>query len=235
MRYWNKLWVKKFYRNLQENGIKVATFKASSTFLALCYDFYYRLDTETMMTMQDASVIGENKIHGEDYQATPFLPIRILFNKIRNIIPNECTLVDYGCGKGRILLVASEYGIQTVKGIDYAPCLCQIARNNINQYVKRARNKTTFHIIESDAIDYPIAPEDNFFFFFNPFKELVMDRILDKIERSLQDHPRFSIFAYINPEYEYLFEKRSYCKSKNNYNIYSYPMNIYFNEKCKIE
>ena len=45
--------------------------------------------------------------------------------------------MDLGCGKGRVLMLAVEYGFARVTGVDYSASLCEIARRNLD--VLRAR------------------------------------------------------------------------------------------------
>ena len=47
-----------------------------------------------------------------------------------NIQPSEFTFVDLGCGKGRALLLAADYGFRRLIGIDFVPELVSTAKSN---------------------------------------------------------------------------------------------------------
>ena len=48
------------------------------------------------------------------------------------------TFVDVGSGKGRALLLASEYAFQEIIGVELSPELDRIARSNIARYAAKA-------------------------------------------------------------------------------------------------
>lgn len=234
MKYWNNEWMRKIPLSIKEYGVSATFFKILSIGIALLFDFYYRVDTENRIKIEKIPVIGSNKDHSEDYHPTAFLPIWLVINKIKKILPEKSSFIDYGCGKGRALIIASQLGIKTVKGIDFSPLLCQIARSNISNYIERTRSKTTFHVFETDVLDYQIAPEDNIFYLFNPFDEMILNQILDMIEHSLHINSRFIIIIYFDPKYGYLMEERSFCKMIKQYSFWSYTFHIYMNELREI-
>ena len=57
---------------------------------------------------------------GYPYKATRVLPLRKLFCIIKGMIPVDSIFVDFGCGKGRALLIASEYNFKSVRGVEFA-------------------------------------------------------------------------------------------------------------------
>jgi len=226
--------IKKISHRLQEYGVKITLFRIVNVCMAFLFELYYGLDTEAQLSLRDIQVTSANKLFGEDYQAAPYLPIRLLFKKIMHIIPEKRSFVDYGCGKGRAMLIAAEHGIRIVKGIEFSPLMGQISKAIIKKYNKRAHNGTKFSVIEADVLDYKITAEDNIFFLFNPFNDVILDQVLDRIEKSLAIYPRFLIIIYVHPEHEHLIERRSFCKTTKRYNFWSYKMNVYLSEQREI-
>ena len=78
-------------------------------------------------------------------------------------------LVNLGCGKGRVLLVAAKAGLKTIRGVEFSPELCRIARRNCDQYTAKTQGAATFGIIEGDVVNYEVRQDDNVFFLYNPF------------------------------------------------------------------
>ena len=68
-----------------------------------------------------------------------------LFKKLK--IPDDKVFIDIGSGKGRVLLIAAEFGIKEVRGIEFSPVLCEIAKKNISIYKEKTKSKTAFKII----------------------------------------------------------------------------------------
>jgi SAM-dependent methyltransferase len=47
------------------------------------------------------------------------------------ICPGEFSFVDIGCGKGRALILASQYHFRNLLGVEYSAHLCQAAEENV--------------------------------------------------------------------------------------------------------
>ena len=69
---------------------------------------------------------------------------------------DQAAFVDLGCGKGRALYVAAEFGYRRVVGVEYVPVLAKLARTNADAYRKahRAVSDLSIEVIEGDAVAY---------------------------------------------------------------------------------
>jgi predicted RNA methylase len=106
--------------------------------------------------------------------------------------------VDVGCGKGRVLIVAAEYGFERVVGVEFSEELCEIARSNVTVYARKHGLSTNVEVVHRDAAEYEFRADDNVLFFFNPFDSAVMERVLENVRRSLERHPREITLLYYN-------------------------------------
>lgn len=172
------------------------------------FDFIYRTDTRREENLDDLMIGSENKERGVRYEPTKVLPLRKLFKYIRLTIPVDGIFVDFGCGKGRVLLIASNFGFKEVRGVEFAHELCKIANNNCDVYKRQTAVRTEFKIIESDVVDYIINPDENVFFMFNPFDEIIMNKIIKNIATSLKTQPRRILIIYNRPKYSKVIEQQ---------------------------
>jgi SAM-dependent methyltransferase len=81
---------------------------------------------------------------------------------------DDFEFVDYGSGKGRVLMLAAEQGFRKATGIEFAGELVEVARKNVEIF-NRSRAKPA--IIESrrmDAKDYVLPDVPLVLFFFQP-------------------------------------------------------------------
>ena len=120
----------------------------------------------------------------------------LAFDKIManfNITPNDA-IVDFGCGKGGILISLSKYPFAKITGVEIAPDLVEIAKNNI-----RKLNIRNVDIECCDAAEFKQLHEYNYFYFFDPFPCNVMQDVLNNIEHSIQKRPRKVTIIYLNP------------------------------------
>jgi len=106
--------------------------------------------------------------------------------------------IDFGCGKGKALLLAARRPFKRIIGVELAPELVDVARRNVAQYVKRSGGADVFELVCADAAEYRIPHDPAVFFFFNPFRAETMRPVLDNIRRSLEAAPReiYVIYKY---------------------------------------
>jgi SAM-dependent methyltransferase len=109
------------------------------------------------------------------------------------------TFVDLGSGKGRTLLMASEYPFRRIVGVELIPDLDGLARKNIAAFKNDAQRCFALESMCQDARDYEFPNEPLLVYLFNPFLESGLDQVVVNLERSLHEHPREVAILYHNP------------------------------------
>ncbi len=163
----------------------------------------YGLDTIELDRLRTISIIGDNIHHSSIYQACNYYILEKGFEFLENFKGNN-NLVDFGCGKGRALAVAAHYGFANITGIDFAKALCVAAEKNI-QKTNLLFPSSSYNIICEDVVNYKIEPDQNVFFFFNPFDEVIMLAVVKNILSSLRANPRKAFIMYANPVHKEIF------------------------------
>ncbi len=134
----------------------------------------YKIHTIELDRLTTLSIQSDNLAHASIYQGANYYLLEKAFDYLQSINANR-NIVDFGCGKGRVLAVAAYYGFRKITGIDFAAALCRYAERNIDN-IKALYPLTKFEVVCDDAVNYHIAGNDNVFFFFNPFDEIVIVR-----------------------------------------------------------
>jgi SAM-dependent methyltransferase len=111
------------------------------------------------------------------------------------------SFVDVGSGKGRALLLASDYPFREVIGIELSPELDRVARTNIALY-SGPRHRPPVISIQGDAAEFHWPPEPLVVYMWNAFTGPVMERVFRNLEASLAKLPRELYLVYIHPELE---------------------------------
>ena len=166
----------------------------------LLFDKRFGTDTSSWARIEDLSIDSINVNKAEMYQVTRFLPLRKLI--ISQHFPNNSVFIDLGCGKGRALIIAAQCGIKKLRGVEFSPELCQIAKENIRLYQEKTGNSADFNVSETDVVNYVIQPDENIFFLFNPFDDEIIAKVLQNLSNNLNDHPRKLWIIYHNPVYK---------------------------------
>jgi SAM-dependent methyltransferase len=161
------------------------------------FDLRYGTATRSSTDLAELVIPSKNVTHGVGYQ--PSAPA--LFHQVMRglALPAGCVFVDFGCGKGRVLMMAARYGFRRVVGVEFSAELCRVARRNVEIFRRRAGASTEFEIVESDAAAYRYRDDENVFYLFNPFDAVVMRQILAGIEESRRRVPRTMWLIYYYP------------------------------------
>ena len=131
------------------------------------------------------------------YEPTPYSVLEQLANS--GYIGKKNTLVDYGCGKGRVEFFLSYQTRCKTVGIEYDERIYASAVEN--QKTAVSGNRTEF--ILGKAEDYVIPENVDRFYFFNPFSVELLQKVMNKIQDSYFENPRemFLFFYYPSDEY----------------------------------
>lgn len=151
----------------------------------------------------------EKNLYGDDnpYQATFYDDLITIFNQV-DMEPDD-RLVDFGCGLGRVLFYVNSRHYCKVTGIENNKKIYDRLLINAAGYQSRfleQESRMSFYCQRAD--EYEIKPEENFFYFFNPFSGVVFGRVIDNILESVRRTPRDVRLIIYYPTYEILKEMR---------------------------
>lgn len=175
----------------------------------LQFDFDNRVDT-TWSNVRLRTRVRE-VFAGEPYQ--PIEPEQ--FHGMMADLDIDCsefTFIDLGSGKGRALLLASEYPFRHIIGVEILPELHQIALQNVERFDSERQRCSSIECWCGDARDYVFPPDPAFLYLFNPFFEPILERVLLSLEQSVRQKPRRVLLVYVNPISEHLFSKAGWLK-----------------------
>jgi len=219
----------KLYRAVTRWGVAGLVYRMRAAAVDRWFDIRNGVNTCGIIRLNDLTITSRHRDRGNRYEPSRVLALREFFARSRRIITPQTCFVDFGCGKGRALIVASQFGIARVKGVEFAQELCDIARRNCREYRKRRGAGTSFEIIEGDAALYPIDPIDTLFFFFHPFDDLVMSQVLTNIADSIVHHPRRVHFCMHNSTLSEVISKSEAFEHDHTVDIHGYLFQVYRN------
>jgi hypothetical protein len=142
---------------------------------------------------------GRKSVYNTAYYATP--PSLFLQALARLEIDfAEFTFIHLGAGKGRVILLASNFPFRQVIGIEFARDLATVVTRNISDYRPSARVCEDMRCMLGDASDFVFPPGPLVIFMWNPFVGLVFERVLSNLEDSLRREPREVYLLYLKPD-----------------------------------
>jgi hypothetical protein len=159
------------------------------------YDWEHRVNTTSGTVGWPARLLG---VFHSAYQATD----PALFREMMASLPIEFdrfTFVDLGSGKGRTLLMASEYPFPRIVGVELIAELHRAAQENIRMYHSATQRCTQIEVFCADACEFVLPDTPLVLYLFNPLPEAGLRRVLRNLERSLEQSPRWVWVVYHNP------------------------------------
>lgn len=132
------------------------------------------------------------------YEPTPYSVLeRLAFS---GYIGKKNTLVDYGCGKGRVDFFLSYQTRCRSIGIEYDERIFETAAENQKTAVSAGRVK----LVLQNAETYVVPETADRFYFFNPFSVEILRSVLERIKESYYEHPREMLLFFYYPLDEYV-------------------------------
>lgn len=188
--------------SLLGHGVK----RSAQSLLCLHNDWFFdkKFNTDTMKktAQSELIVVGNNQSDAKPYFPTRGRAFQKMLQEFK--LPKNLGFVDLGSGKGKILLLAAEYGYTSVLGVEFSPELCAIAKNNIDLYRDHIYENSTIEVLCTDASEFEFSPNHQIFFMFNPFGETVMNLVAINLDRSLKENPRQIYIIYTLPTFRHV-------------------------------
>ncbi|MEN1957254.1 hypothetical protein WCE34_06895 [Luteimonas sp. MJ204] len=147
------------------------------------------------------------------YAPLPFARFNRLMRAAQPFDPSEYTFIDYGAGKGRALALAADMGFRHVVGVELFESLCVQARLNIAAFAERQPHAADIELLCVDAAAYRPPPGNLFCYFYNPFDDVVIRKVLARLEAACRSAPRRIVIAYSNPQHAEVFDTACFLRA----------------------
>ena len=132
------------------------------------------------------------------YEPTPYSVLERLVNT--GMIRKENTLLDYGCGKGRVDFFLTYQTRCHSIGVEYDDRIYEKAMENKQSAVSGER--ISFVLVNAEEYKVPEAVDR--VYFFNPFSLEILRKTVARIIDSYYEHPREIQLFFYYPADEYI-------------------------------
>jgi SAM-dependent methyltransferase len=178
------------------------------TFRAV-HPFDERYGTDTSGLLYELPSGHDHDAHNNGYFAVAPSVFRSVMDTLRGRLELDFSrfhFVDLGSGKGRALLLATEYPFVDVTGVELSAELEGAARANIALYPASRRGTPVISLL-GDAGDFVFPSGPLIVYMWNAFTEPVLEKVLHNLAASLLAKPRELYLVYIHPELEMLLSQ----------------------------
>ncbi len=188
------------------------------------YDWEHRVNTTSGTVGWQARLLG---LFHSPYQPTdPALFREMMVSLLIDF--EQFTFIDLGSGKGRTLLMASEYPFQRIIGVELIGELHKAAEENIREYQSPTQRCANIEAVLADAREFEFPDEPLLLYLFNPLAASALAEVLRKLHQSLARAPRLLWVVYHNPLLENVVDTSSFLEKVRDTSQYSlYRFNIH--------
>jgi len=121
---------------------------------------------------------------------------------------SDYSFLDAGCGKGRALLVASEFPFRSVAGIELSPMLTRIAAQNARTIAQRFPARAPITVQTGNVVDLRFPAGNLVLFMYNSLGSQILRLLVRKLQESIGSGATPHAFViYYNPIYGEQFDE----------------------------
>jgi SAM-dependent methyltransferase len=170
------------------------------------FDEHYGVETSGLI--YDLPSGSPNDIHNNGYFAVAPSVFHGVLRAMQERFAldfQDFTFVDIGSGKGRALLLASDYPFRQIIGVELSPELDRIARANIARYTHSSGGclaGSSITCLHGDATEFAWPAGPLIVYMWNAFTRPVLEKLFENLQHSLLHQPRELYLIYMHPELE---------------------------------
>jgi len=170
------------------------------------FDDDFGTDTEVFREIGSLDIaLSENALHAVAYEPSPYQITTKIIQEL-SIDHTRFSFLDFGSGKGRVLLIASQLPFKSVIGIEFSRELCEVAKGNIAKISPSKCAASWIECVHTDVMEYKLPGNPLVCYFYNPFDQVIMELVVGRLVESLREIPREMYVIYLNPEHRKLFD-----------------------------
>lgn len=169
--------------------------------------------------------LGLSVDRSHDYSHSGGIYLENVLNHLN--ITNKDAIIDFGSGKGGVLITFAKYPFRKITGVELLPELVAIAEQNF-----KILNISNVSMVVCDAADFTDLDEFNYFYLYNPFPRSVTAAVMHNIQSSLLKRSRCAHLIYCNPEFHDIVENSSPFRKTGEFYHHQlhHPIYVYSNQ-----
>jgi len=187
---------------------------------------YYYDKLLQIKTGKDKKVTYPDSLHYNPYEPTPYSTLEALSENYQ--WDADLHVVDFGAGKGRLPFYIHHFHSASVIGVEMDENMMEKSLVNLKNYQRSMEKKeNTIEFLPCLAEEYIIQPQDNCFYFFNPFSTEIFRTVVNRILQSVEKHQRTVdiILYYPNGDYIFYLENHTVFELMKEIKMHDYDQN----------
>jgi len=187
---------------------------------------YYYDKLLHIKTGKEKKLSYPDSFHYNPYEPTPYSALEVLTENYG--LQSHDRVVDFGSGKGRLPFYIHHFHPASVIGVEMDEGMMEKSLVNLKNYQRFIQKKeNTIEFVPCLAEEYIIQPQDNCFYFFNPFSTEIFNKVVNRILQSVEKNKRTVdlILYYPNGDYIFYLENHTLFELVKEIKLHEYKRN----------
>ena len=176
------------------------------------FDGHFGVETANVVEAADLDIPPAMRKESQEYRPTSAVTCAVTLDRLP-IEHSEYHFVDIGCGKGRVVLIASQMPFASVTGIELSQSQSERARQNLRTQHHRRVCSGPVEIVTGDATQGPWPLGPLVVYLFNPFSEDLVRQLETSLATSLSETPRDCWIVYANAVCRGVFDESGHWRA----------------------
>jgi SAM-dependent methyltransferase len=169
------------------------------------FDQLFGVDTAGFIHPSELEINSANQLHAVSYGGSDPKDFREAIGAL-DADYRRFAFIDFGSGKGRAILLATEFPFGRIVGLEFSEKLHRIAENNITHFKSNIAMCRNVELLCIDVTEYRLPDDPLVCYFCNPFDETIMTNVIAKIRSSFLAKPRDIFVVYYNAKEAHLLD-----------------------------
>lgn len=178
------------------NSLRRAYATARRAIEAMLFDRPAGIETSEVVHLDALGLAANDR---QNYHPTPWPVLKRALS--RHAVASADVFIDFGCGKGRVLVEAAMHPFRRVIGVEISAELAAVARENIDRVRPRLKCRDVT-VVVADVLAYEVPDDVTVVYFFDPFHGAIFSAVVEKLVASLRRRPRELTILYMDPNEE---------------------------------
>jgi SAM-dependent methyltransferase len=170
------------------------------------FDAGHGTDTARVVEVSSLDMKSPNVRHAVRYQPSSAALVKKAIDWL-DIDLSDLAFIDFGSGKGRVVLLAAAYPFKSVVGVELSRELHEIARDNVSRAPLRPEDSGKISLACLDVTDFSLPDSDLLCYLYNPFGPAVLAPLAERLSAHSSHRGHRVFVIYVDPRHRNVFDE----------------------------
>jgi predicted RNA methylase len=170
------------------------------------FDAAHGTDTARVQEVSSLDIESPNARHAVRYEPSSAALVKQAIEWLSADL-SDLTFIDFGSGKGRVVLLAAAYPFKAIVGVELSHELHEIATDNVRRAQLRPEDCAKISLVCHDATEFSLPDSDLVCYLYNPFGPAILAPLAERLLLHSARYGHRVFVIYVDPKHRDVFQK----------------------------